>query len=172
MASDAEAYERGVKIAQTSLTPNFREGVQANPWFQLGYQMGMKHGPRAAGMMSQAKSEFPTVAARLKASRPGAKDTMAVEDRFYFGKERFADDRLLKFLEAYDRNEDNNYHSENVVLLAKFVGSTADVAQAQRIVKEHRGSSGGISDKLYEERTELNRRLLSKFRSRYPQASI
>ena len=26
------------------------------------------------------------------ASRPGAKDTMAVEDRFYFGKERFADD--------------------------------------------------------------------------------
>jgi hypothetical protein len=86
MASDADAYERGVKIAQTSLTPNFREGVQANPWFQLGYQMGMKHGPRAAGMMSQAKSEFPTVAARIKASRPGAKDTMAVEDRFYFGK--------------------------------------------------------------------------------------
>lgn len=73
MASDADAYERGVKIAQTSLTPNFREGVQANPWFQLGYQMGLKHGPRAAGMMSQAKSEFPNVASRIKASRPGAK---------------------------------------------------------------------------------------------------
>ena len=71
MASDADAYERGVKISQTSLTPNFREGVQANPWFQLGYQMGLKHGGRAAGMMSQAKSEFPQVAARLSASRPG-----------------------------------------------------------------------------------------------------
>jgi len=92
MASDADAYERGVKISQTSLTPNFREGVQANPWFQLGYQMGLKHGGRAAGMMSQAKSEFPQVAARLIASRPGEKATMAVEDRFYFGKERFADD--------------------------------------------------------------------------------
>lgn len=77
MASDADAYERGVKIAQTSLTPNFREGVQANPWFQLGYQMGVKHGPRAAGMMSQAKSEFPTVAARLKASRPGQPEQFA-----------------------------------------------------------------------------------------------
>jgi len=77
MASDADAYERGVKISQTSLTPNFREGVQANPWFQLGYQMGLKHGGRAAGMMSQAKSEFPQVAARLSASRPGEKATMA-----------------------------------------------------------------------------------------------
>ena len=94
MVSDATAYERGVNISQTGLIPNFREGVQANPWFQLGYQMGLKHGARAAGMMSRAKSEFPAVAARLQASRPGAPDTFAVEDRFYFGKgrkERFAE---------------------------------------------------------------------------------
>lgn len=30
-------------------------------------------------------------ASKILASRPGAKDTMAVEDRFYFGKERFAE---------------------------------------------------------------------------------
>lgn len=108
-------------------------------------------------------------------SRPGAKARFKVEDCFYFGKgrkERFADDRLTKFLEVYNRNEDNNYHSENVVLLAKFLGSTDDVAQAQRIVNEHNRSSDGISEKLYKERNDLNRRLLSKFRSRYPQASI
>jgi len=105
-------------------------------------------------------------------ARPGEKATMAVEDRFYFGKEQFADDRLTKFLEMYARNEDNNYHSENAVLLATFVGSTDDVAQARQILNEHRRSSTGISDKLYRERTDLNRRLLSKFRSRYPQASI
>jgi hypothetical protein len=86
--------------------------------------------------------------------------------------ERFADDRLAKFLDVYNKNEDNNYHSENVVLLAKFLGSTDDVAQAQRIANEQRRSSDGISEKLYKERTELNRRLLSKFRSRYPQADI
>lgn len=111
----------------------------------------------------------------LIASRPGAKAKFKVEDRFYFGKgrkERFADDRLAKFLDVYNRNEDNNYHSENVVLLAKFLGSTDDVAQAQRIANEQRRSSDGISEKLYKERTELNRRLLSKFRSRYPQADI
>ena len=114
-------------------------------------------------------------ALKSRASRPGAKAKFKVEDRFYFGKgrkERFADDRLTKFLEVYNRNEDNNYHSENVVLLAKFLGSTDDVAQAQRIVNEHRRSSDGISEKLYKERNDLNRRLLSKFRSRYPQASI
>ena len=95
MVSDATAYERGVNISQTGLIPNFRDGVQANPWFQLGYQMGLKHGARAAGMMSRAKSEFPAVAARLQASRPGTPARFAVEDRFYFGKgrkERFADD--------------------------------------------------------------------------------
>ena len=110
-----------------------------------------------------------------KFSRPGAKATFKIEDGFYFGKgrkERFADDRLAKFLDVYNRNEDNNYHSENVVLLAKFLGSTDDVAQAQRIANEQRRSSDGISEKLYKERTELNRRLLSKFRSRYPQADI
>jgi hypothetical protein len=95
----------------------------------------------------------------LRFSRPG-------------NKARFADDRLAKFLDVYNRNEDNNYHSENVVLLAKFLGSTDDVAQAQRIANEQRRSSDGISEKLYKERTELNRRLLSKFRSRYPQADI
>ena len=128
MASDADAYERGVKISQTSLTPNFREGVQANPWFQLGYQMGLKHGARAAGMMSRAKSEFPAVAARLQASRFGTPARFAVEDRFYFGKgrkERFASkEQALAFIKQYKRNEDSNAHSENVVLLAKFMGNS------------------------------------------------
>jgi len=139
---------------------------------------------------AQAKKQFPNAskeelyritksafesALKFKFYRPGAKATFKIEDGFYFGKgrkERFADDRLAKFLDVYNRNEDNNYHSENVVLLAKFLGSTDDVAQAQRIANEQRRSSDGISEKLYKERTELNRRLLSKFRSRYPHASI
>ena len=43
------------------------------------------------GLVEQLKRYAET----LRASRPGAKDTMAVEERFYFGKgrkERFADD--------------------------------------------------------------------------------
>jgi len=125
---------------------------------------------------SDLKVEMPKLVKKYgRFSRPGAKATFKVEDRFYFGKgrkERFADDRLAKFLDVYNKNEDNNYHSENVVLLAKFLGSTDDVAQAQRIANEQRQSSDGISEKLYKERTDLNRRLLSKFRSRYPQADI
>ena len=61
-------------------------------------------------------------------SRPGAPDTFAVEDRFYFGKgrkERFASkEQALAFIKQYKRNEDSNAHSENVVLLAKFMGNS------------------------------------------------
>lgn len=86
--------------------------------------------------------------------------------------ERFADDRLTKFLEVYKRNEDNNLHSENVLLLAKFIGSGDQVAQAQRILNRQNRSLDGITEKSYEERKHLNRRLLLLFRRRYPQVSI
>ena len=100
--SDAEAYERGVKMSQmAALIPNFREGVQANPWFQLGYQMGVKHGPKAGGMMSQAKREFPAVAARLNASRPGAKAK--------FGKPQFRVRKLHNGYLAVDVNQGNGW---------------------------------------------------------------
>ena len=61
-------------------------------------------------------------------SRPGEPDTFAVEDRFYFGKgrkERFASkEQAIAFIKQYKRNEDSNAHSENVVLLAKFMGNS------------------------------------------------
>ena len=65
---------------------------------------------------------------KMPHSRPGAPDTFAVEDRFYFGKgrkERFASkEQALAFIKQYKRNEDSNAHSENVVLLAKFMGNS------------------------------------------------
>lgn len=47
--TNIEMYKKGVAAAQTALIPNFRDGIQAHPWFHVGYQMGMRHGPVAGG---------------------------------------------------------------------------------------------------------------------------
>lgn len=61
--SDDQIYERGVHLSQTSLTPNFREGIQAHPKFHHGYQMGMRHGLKALSMKNvgpESYGKFPT----------------------------------------------------------------------------------------------------------------
>lgn len=84
----------------------------------------MQYGIKQAGGAIMWVSEGMVV----KASRPGTPARFAVEDRFYFGKgrkERFASkEQALAFIKQYKRNEDSNAHSENVVLLAKFMGNS------------------------------------------------
>jgi len=66
--------------------------------------------------------------------------------------------KLKRFAKQYLKNEDENYHSENVVLLAKTFGSKNDVKEATEIQKEH-DRIGYLSDDLYEKRTELDKKL-------------
>jgi hypothetical protein len=39
-----EAYQKGVDAAQTAMIPNFKDGIQAHPWFHAGWQMGSRLG--------------------------------------------------------------------------------------------------------------------------------
>ena len=66
--------------------------------------------------------------------------------------------KLKRFAKQYLKNEDENYHSENVVLLAKTFGSKNDVKEATEILKEH-DRIGYLSDDLYEKRKELDKKL-------------
>jgi hypothetical protein len=66
-----------------------------------------------------------------------------------------------KIFEEYEENEDNNYHSENVVLLAKHFGSAEDLKLAKSILKKHE-SEGSISEELYKQRYELDKKLYPK----------
>ena len=66
--------------------------------------------------------------------------------------------KLKRFFKQYLKNEDENYHSENVVLLAKTFGSKNDVKEATEILKEH-DRIGYLSDDLYEKRKELDKKL-------------
>lgn len=68
-------------------------------------------------------------------------------------------DELNKILKKYKRRENNNYHSENVVLLAEHFGDADDLAEAKRILKAHLASTEGIPFEEYEKRIVLSRKL-------------
>jgi hypothetical protein len=88
-------------------------------------------------------------------SRPGAKAKMA------------ADPALASFLKKWKRNEADNYHSENVVMLAKFVGTSGDVAEANRIMQQH-DEMGHLTPELNSKRYALYTALKAKLLAKYP----
>jgi len=68
---------------------------------------------------------------------------------------------INKIREEYEENEDNNAHSENVVLLAKYFGSESDLRDAKTILAKHE-AIGSLPPYLMKERDELSRRLYKK----------
>jgi DNA-binding phage protein len=63
---------------------------------------------------------------------------------------------LALIKEQYEENEDDNAHSENVVLLAKHFGSSDELKEAKKILSLH-NKEGYLTDE-----NQLNRRTLSK----------
>jgi hypothetical protein len=96
-----------------------------------------------------------TVKNNVRFSRPGAKAKMA------------ADPALASFLKKWKRNEADNYHSENVVMLAKFVGASGDVAEANRIMQQH-DEIGYLTPELNSKRYALYTALKAKLLAKYP----
>jgi hypothetical protein len=59
-----------------------------------------------------------------------------------------------EFQRIYEKNEDENRHSDNAVLLAEYIGSAADIAEAKSIRSEHE-RLGGLNEDLYQRRNAL-----------------
>jgi hypothetical protein len=74
----------------------------------------------------------------LRASRPGVKDTMAVEDRFYFGKERFAENvtyTVASFIGSQPVGQRSVKSLEEAKTLAKqMLASAKGSAKGQPVV--------------------------------------
>lgn len=66
--------------------------------------------------------------------------------------------KLLDIQKEYDRNEDNNYHSENVVLLAKHFGTKEDLKEAKDILKQHEQDRQMTSENM-KRRNKLDEKL-------------
>jgi hypothetical protein len=64
----------------------------------------------------------------------------------------------------YEENEDNNYHSENVVLLAENFGTEEEKAEAKEILEKH-NEQGSLSSELYKRRSVLGEKLWDKYQA-------
>jgi hypothetical protein len=67
-------------------------------------------------------------------------------------------DQLKKIQRKFDLNEDKNYHSENVVLLADAFGSEQDKMEAKRILALHK-KEGSLSSENGKKRRDLSIKL-------------
>ena len=71
--------------------------------------------------------------------------------------------QLSKIRNQYYLYGDNNYHSENVLLLAKNFGTNNDINDAKEIIKKHE-KDGHLTSENSEKRRELSERLILKAR--------
>ena len=78
---------------------------------------------------------------------------------------------LKKFREKYDDNEDRNYHSENVVLLAENFGSESDIRDAKTILAKHE-AIGSLPYNLSQERNALHDKLWAKYQEEVREKGI
>jgi hypothetical protein len=66
------------------------------------------------------------------------------------------------FFKKYEENEDENMHTENVVLLAENYGTESDIRDAKTILAKHE-SIGHLPTSLRQERDDLHDKLWSKY---------
>jgi hypothetical protein len=66
------------------------------------------------------------------------------------------------FFKKYEENEDENMHSENVVLLAENYGTESDIRDAKTILAKHE-SIGHLPTSLRQERDALHDKLYAKY---------
>lgn len=76
---------------------------------------------------------------------------------------------LKKFSDKYKQNEDNNMHSENVVLLAERYGGKDDVRDARTILAKH-NAIGKLTPELEQERSALNKKLYPRYQEELKEA--
>jgi len=68
---------------------------------------------------------------------------------------------VASIFSKYEENEENNAHSENVVLLATHFGTKEDLKKAKSILNRHM-KAGSLTKQLSDERSEIEERLYPK----------
>lgn len=78
---------------------------------------------------------------------------------------------LASIKRKYLKNEDENAHSENVVLLAKHFGDAEDLKLAKQILAKH-NKEGHLSSENAKERNDLHFKLIEKARTKFGEEGI
>jgi hypothetical protein len=107
----------------------------------------------------------------LKTEEVASDATAVVEIAEADARTASANAALSSFLRKWRRNEDDNAHGENVLMLARFVGSPEEVAEAKGINREH-DRIGHLPSHLNSRRYALYLALKQKFQAKYPNATL
>jgi hypothetical protein len=91
-------------------------------------------------------------------ARPNRSDVYPKADAKLADGGTITTDQLKKIQRKFDLNEDKNYHSENVVLLADAFGSEQDKMEAKRILSLHK-KEGHLSSENGKKRRDLETKL-------------
>lgn len=78
---------------------------------------------------------------------------------------------LRAIAKKYEKNEDENMHSENVVLLAKHFGTADELKEAKQILATHE-KEGSLSTENGAKRRELSLKLIAKARTEMAKEGI
>jgi len=95
-------------------------------------------------------------------ARPNRSDANR-KDKYEDGGMMAKGGSLKSIAKKYEQNEDDNAHSENVILLAKHFGTADDLKEAKRILALH-NREGHLSSENGKKRYELHTKLIAKAR--------
>lgn len=71
---------------------------------------------------------------------------------------------MKRWMKAYERREDNNYHAENALAVAKLVGTPEDIKEITDINKRHI-KNGSLDYDDYQKRSAIQARLWPKVKA-------
>ena len=83
-------------------------------------------------------------------------------------KAEIDESKVKAFMKKYRKNEDKNYHSENAVELAKFLGHKEHEETAREILKRHK-ERGYLDDEDSNKRRMIEKELFPKVQKYYDQ---
>lgn len=111
----------------------------------------------------QVDEVAPLVSAGVKAAASGAGAAVAnrAMDKMGLEEESESVEDIGDWIRKFKENEDNNFHSENVIHMAKLVGTPEDVKKAEEIKREHH-KIGYMDEELLDQRKEIHDRLWPK----------
>jgi hypothetical protein len=182
-SDDEENYNMGYRLI---LKENGTQSLGSIEKYEKGGMMAKGGGIYSSENLYIVKvfdgksGELLDMSRRVFAKNLSEAQRMAIEDFEYDMKAKYGDYLRFKveeapsmmahggklskkdFFKKYEENEDENMHTENVVLLAENYGTESDIRDAKTILAKHE-SIGHLPTSLRQERDALHDKLWSKY---------
>lgn len=126
----------------------------------------------SAIVVSKSKDEAEKIAEKIDSTFSFLSNPIKIKNEYILFEETRENEPIYKMskggsinaksiFKEYEENENDNYHAENILLLANNFGTEEDVETAKEILKQ-RDKQGSMSEAMNKKSYELNKRLYPK----------